>query len=123
MGGWTDNPTYDLVCVGNTGHAEVVQIRFDRKITSYDGLLNCFWSIHDPTTWGRQVPDTGSQYRSVIFYHSDEQQDLALASKEKAQTGHGETIATEIASAGAYYLAETYHQQYEEKRMRRHRSD
>lgn len=119
-GGTFDNPTYEDVCSGQTGHAEVVQLEFDPNRVSYDELLNLFWDIHDPTTANRQGPDVGSQYRSAIFFHGPEQEAAARASKEReAQSGRfGRPIVTEITPASTFYMAEDYHQQYLEKRGR-----
>ncbi|MEH6631578.1 MAG: peptide-methionine (S)-S-oxide reductase MsrA [Halopseudomonas aestusnigri] len=119
MGGRTDNPSYDAVCIGNTGHAEVVQVTFDPEATSYDSLLDLFWTLHDPTISLRNELDGTSQYRSVIFFHSQEQEALALQSKKIVQILSRDPIATEIIPAGAYFLAEEYHQKYEEKQHRR----
>ena len=118
MGGTLDNPTYQDVCTDKTGHAEVVQIIYDPSKTSYDELLRVFWQNHDPTTLNRQGPDVGTQYRSVIFYHTPEQEALARASKE-SQVRSGafkKPIVTEIVPASAFWRAEDYHQQYLEKR-------
>lgn len=111
-GGNTNNPTYKDVCNGNTNHAEVVQIEFDSKQISYDELLKKFWSIHDPTTLNRQGPDIGTQYRSVIFYHNDEQKKKAIDSKNQNQSTLKKLIVTEISEAKEFYKAEEYHQQY-----------
>ncbi len=119
-GGSFENPTYEDVCSGQTGHAEVVQVEFDPKRVSYDQLLDLFWEIHDPTTENRQGPDVGSQYRSAIFFHGPEQEAAARASKAReAQSGRfGEPIVTEITPASTFYMAEDYHQRYLEKRGR-----
>jgi peptide-methionine (S)-S-oxide reductase len=117
MGGTTKDPSYKEVCTGQTGHAEVVQVTYDPSKIGYDRLLDVFWGEHDPTTRNRQGRDVGEQYRSVIFYHTEEQKAKALASKEKlAKSGRydGE-IVTAIEPAGEFYLAEEYHQQYIEK--------
>ncbi|PYP87781.1 MAG: peptide-methionine (S)-S-oxide reductase [Blastocatellia bacterium AA13] len=116
-GGRHENPTYREVCSGRTGHAEVVQVTYDPNIISYKDLLDAFWQMHDPTTMNRQGPDIGEQYRSVIFYHTPEQEDAAAASKEELQrTGvHKRDIVTKIEPAGPFYRAEEYHQQYFEK--------
>ncbi|MGP1395110.1 MAG: peptide-methionine (S)-S-oxide reductase MsrA [Inquilinaceae bacterium] len=118
QGGTVENPTYKDVCSGRTGHAEVVRVDFDPSIVSYDALLDVFWAEHDPTQVNRQGPDVGTQYRSAIFVHDDEQRAAATASKDhEARSGrHRRPIATEIAPAGPFYLAEDYHQQYLEKR-------
>lgn len=117
-GGSLENPTYKDVCTDKTGHAEVVQVEYDPAKVSYDRLLDVFWKNHDPTTKDRQGPDIGTQYRSVIFYHSPEQQKTALASKQKLEQSrkHGRTIVTEIVPATTFWRAEDYHQQYLEKR-------
>lgn len=114
-GGHTKNPTYEDVCSDTTGHAEAVQVKFDPNEVSYDELLNIFWENHNPTTMNRQGPDVGSQYRSVIFYHSEEQKKEAEASKKKLQESgkYGDKeIVTEIVEAGPWYPAEEYHQKY-----------
>lgn len=115
-GGQTPNPTYEEVCSGMTGHAEVVLVVFDPKQVSYDRLLKTFWESHDPTQGMRQGNDVGTQYRSAIYVTTPEQKRLAEASRELFQkalaaAGRG-TISTEIAEAGAFYYAEDYHQQY-----------
>ena len=113
-GGTFKNPTYHDVCSDQTGHAEVVQIRFDPARVSYEKLLNIFWKCHDPTQVNRQGPDVGTQYRSVIFYHTPEQKTAAEASKKNLELTHKyrRSIATEITPAGSFYRAEDYHQQY-----------
>lgn len=117
-GGTSENPSYEDVCTGRTGHAEVVEVAYDSARVSYDELLETFWNIHDPTTLNRQGPDIGTQYRSAIFFLGEEQEAAAKASREKqALSGRGD-IVTEIALAGEYYKAEAYHQQYLEKRGR-----
>jgi peptide-methionine (S)-S-oxide reductase len=115
-GGTLANPTYEDVCSKTTGHAEVVQVEFDPDEVSYDELLDVFWDVHDPTQVNRQGPDVGSNYRSVIFFHSPEQQEQALASKARAQARFDRPIATEIAPASGFWRAEEYHQQYLVKR-------
>jgi peptide-methionine (S)-S-oxide reductase len=117
-GGKLDNPTYKDVCTNETGHAEVVQVTFDPAEISYDQLLDVFWSIHNPTTLNRQGPDWGTQYRSVIFFHSPEQEAAARASKEKLDKSgrYDRPIVTQIVPAPAFYRAEEYHQRYLEKR-------
>ncbi len=117
-GGTTLNPTYEDVCTGQTMHAEVVRLEYDPAKVSFDALLDVFWGCHDPTTLNRQGPDRGTQYRSVIFYHSPEQEASAKDSKEKVdQSGQlGSAIVTEISPAPEYYIAEDYHQKYLEKR-------
>ncbi|MCL4854716.1 MAG: peptide-methionine (S)-S-oxide reductase MsrA [Bryobacteraceae bacterium] len=117
-GGHTENPTYQDVCTDRTGHAEVVQVEYDPAEVSYGDLLNVFWSVHDPTTLNRQGPDVGTQYRSVIFFHSPEQQRAAQASKEERERSglFKRPIVTQIEPAPVFYPAEDYHQQYLEKR-------
>ncbi len=117
-GGTTEDPTYEQVCTGRSGHAEVVRVEFDSAVVSYEELLNVLWSCHDPTTLNRQGPDRGTQYRSAIFYHSPEQQASAEASKAKADESRRfhSAIVTEITPAAKYYAAEDYHQKYLEKR-------
>lgn len=122
MGGTLKNPTYQDVCTDKTGHAEAVEIEYDPEKVSYDDLLKVFWQTHDPTTLNRQGPDVGTQYRSVIFYYSPEQEAAARASKERlAQTGrYRRPIITEIIPASEFWRAEEYHQQYLKKRGRLH---
>jgi peptide-methionine (S)-S-oxide reductase len=115
-GGHSPNPTYEDVCSGRTGHAEVVQVEYDPGQVTYDDLLKVFWDNHDPTTLNRQGPDVGAQYRSAIFFHSAEQESAAKVSKEKMQAGYKNKIVTEITAASEFYPAEDYHQQYLEKR-------
>ena len=118
-GGKLENPTYKDVCSDRTGHAEAIEVEYDSAVVSYDDLLSVFWDMHDPTTVNRQGPDVGSQYRSVIFYHSPDQKAAAIASKEKLQATdryRQQKIVTEIVSATAFYPAEDYHQRYFEKR-------
>ena len=117
-GGQTANPTYEDVCTDLTGHAEAVEIEYDPTKISYDQLLNVFWENHDPTTPNRQGPDWGTQYRSVIFFHSPEQQAAAQASKEALDRSgrFRNKIVTQIVPATTFYPAEDYHQQYLEKR-------
>lgn len=116
-GGQTQNPTYEQVCTGRTGHAEAVEVDYDSALISYEGLLEVFWNCHDPTTLNRQGPDVGTQYRSAIFYLDDEQRDIATESKEQAnQMGRfPRPIVTQIVPAGPFYRAEEYHQRYYEK--------
>ncbi len=113
-GGHVDNPTYREVCNGNTGHAEVVQIHFDPNVVSYRDLLNVFFTIHDPTTLNRQGADVGTQYRSAIFYHDDEQKKIAEeAIKDlNAQKLWDRPIVTEVTKLDKFYMAEDYHQEY-----------
>jgi peptide-methionine (S)-S-oxide reductase len=115
-GGTTQDPSYEQVCAGNTGHAEAVEVVFDPDRVSYDDLLQVFWENHDPTTLNSQGRDRGSQYRSAIFVHDADQQAAAAASLEAAQKNHTRPIVTEIAPATEFYPAEDYHQQYLEKR-------
>ncbi len=118
LGGAMENPTYRDVCSGRTGHAEVVEVKYDPSRLTYDDLLTVFWENHDPTTLNRQGPDVGEQYRSAIFYHDDEQKAAAEASKEERDKSgkYRRPIVTEITPASAFYEAEDYHQQYLEKR-------
>jgi len=117
MGGWLTNPMYPDVCSGKTGHVEVVEVVYDPSIVSYEELLNVFWSIHDPTSLNRQGQDIGSQYRSVIFYHTAEHEAAARASKEQLQRSgrYKKDIVTEIRPASQFWRAEEYHQRYFEK--------
>lgn len=120
-GGYTPNPTYEEVCSGQTGHAEVVLVVFDPRLISFDQLLKIFWESHNPTEGMRQGNDVGTQYRSAIYTHSPQQQALALASEKAYQknlfeAGYGE-ITTDIKPAGNFYYAENYHQQYLAKNM------
>jgi len=114
MGGHTENPTYQQVCSGETGHAEVVDLKFDPARISYAQLLERFWGKHNPTCLNYQGFDVGSQYRSAIFYHSEEQRRIAEESKaELAASGkYAEPVVTEIAPAGPFWRAEDYHQKY-----------
>ena len=113
-GGERENPTYEQVCSGATGHAEVVQIQFDPSVIAYDEILFIFWRTHDPTTLNRQGGDAGTQYRSVIYYHSDAQK--AAAEKSRLETDASglwpNPIVTEISPATTFYSAEGYHQDY-----------
>ncbi len=111
-GGHTKNPTYEQVCTGTTGHAEVAQITFDPKKISFERLLQVFWQAHDPTTLNRQGADEGTQYRSVIFVHSSAQRAAAERSKAEAQKTFDSPIVTEIQDLAAFYPAENYHQAY-----------
>jgi len=117
-GGSLPDPTYEMVCTGQSGHAEVVEVEYDPSKIKYDALLELFWSIHDPTTLNRQGPDIGTQYRSAIYFHDAEQEASARKSVEKLQLSgrfQGD-IVTEITAAPKFYLAEDYHQKYLEKR-------
>jgi peptide-methionine (S)-S-oxide reductase len=113
-GGHVPNPTYEEVCTGTTGHAEVTQITYDSSIISYDELLEVFWKTHDPTTLNRQGNDVGPQYRSVIFYHNDEQKELAEKYKAELDKSGAwdKPIVTEISPLTNYFPAENYHQDY-----------
>jgi len=111
-GGTAANPTYKQVCTGTTGHAEVVQIEFDPSVLTYAQLLQTFWECHDPTTLNRQGSDRGTQYRSVIFYHNDQQKQTAEQSRIEAQKELADPIVTEIQPLRTFYKAEDYHQQY-----------
>jgi peptide-methionine (S)-S-oxide reductase len=115
-GGYTENPMYEEVCSGRTGHNEVVRVVYDPSVVSYDELLKVFWEVHDPTQFMRQGNDIGTQYRSEIYVYSDGQRDAATFSIDKYQgklsgAGFGE-IATTVVDAGAFYFAEEHHQQY-----------
>jgi len=117
-GGWYKDPTYHDVCTGETGHAEVVQVEYDPDKVSYEDLLNTFWEKHDPTTLNRQGPDFGTQYRSAVFYHTEQQKAAAIASKDRLEKSgrFRNKIVTELVPASEFYRAEEYHQQYFEKR-------
>ncbi len=114
MGGNVENPTYEQVCSGQTNHAEVVQVTFNPEETSYHTLLDLFWGIHNPTTLNQQGADRGTQYRSVIFYHSEEQKTMAENSKNELDASGqlDQPIVTEITPATTFYPAEEYHQEY-----------
>jgi peptide-methionine (S)-S-oxide reductase len=118
MGGTLTNPTYKDVCTDRTGHAEVVQVEYDPSKVLYDQLLNVFWENHDPTTLNRQGPDVGTQYRSVIFFHTPQQEAAAKVSKERLRASgkYKRPIVTDIVPAAEFWRAEEYHQQYLEKR-------
>jgi peptide-methionine (S)-S-oxide reductase len=111
-GGENPNPTYKQICTGMTGHAEVVKITYDPEVISYEDILDIFWVIHDPTTLNRQGADTGTQYRSVIYYYNDEQQEAAEAAVEQAQRVFDDPIVTELSPAPEFFEAEEYHQNY-----------
>ena len=113
-GGKNDNPTYEQVCSGSTGHAEVVQITFDPNVVSFDDLLAVFFTIHDPTTLNRQGNDVGTQYRSVIYYHSADQRQSAdkIIAELRSVKAHPVAVVTEVAPAPTFYSAEEYHQGY-----------
>jgi peptide-methionine (S)-S-oxide reductase len=115
-GGYTPNPTYEEVCSASTGHTEAVLVVFDPQLTSYEEMLRLFWEGHDPTQGMRQGNDVGTQYRSALYWHGEDQRAAAESSREAYQrrlteAGHGE-ITTEISEAGPFYYAESYHQQY-----------
>jgi peptide-methionine (S)-S-oxide reductase len=114
MGGSVADPTYEMVCSDRTGHAEVVHVEYDPEQISYEKLLEVFWDLHDPTSLNRQGPDVGTQYRSVIFFHDEQQERAARAAvRELEQSGrYHRPIVTEIVPAGPFYRAEEYHQQY-----------
>ena len=119
MGGHTANPSYEEVCTDTTGHAEAVRVEYDSRRISYEQLLKLFWEMHNPTTANRQGPDVGSQYRSAIFFYSEEQQRLAQESKaaiENSQKWGTRPIVTQILPATSWYRAEEYHQHYHAKR-------
>jgi len=111
-GGDTPNPTYEAVCSGSTGHAEVTQVVFDTGLISYAELLEMFWKSHDPTTLNRQGADAGTQYRSAIFYHDEKQREIAEKSKAAAQAYFEDAIVTEITPLERFFPAENYHQDY-----------
>ena len=106
------NPTYEAVCGGQTGHAEVVKVTFDPAIVSRERILELFWKIHDPTTLNRQGADAGTQYRSIILYADETQRAAAVASRDAANPGWGHKIVTQIERLGTFYPAEAYHQNY-----------
>ncbi|MGC8639770.1 MAG: peptide-methionine (S)-S-oxide reductase MsrA [Isosphaeraceae bacterium] len=116
-GGHTENPTYQEVCTNRTGHAEAVEVRYDPARVSYDQLLDLFWEIHDPTTLNRQGPDVGTQYRSAIFYHDEEQKAAAAASMERLRASGSlrRPIVTQLVPATTFWRAEEYHQKYVQK--------
>lgn len=118
MGGSLPNPTYEDVCTDQTGHAEAVQVQYNPQEISYQKLFDVFWNHHDPTTRNRQEPDIGTQYRSVIFFSTPEQEALAQESKKNLEASHAysKPIVTQIVPASAFYKAEEYHQQYFAKR-------
>ena len=111
-GGTSPCPTYEQVSTGGTGHAEVVQVEFDPEVISYNDILDVFWSIHDPTTRNRQGADVGSQYRSIILTHDEEQAEAARASRDEIQKEWPNPVVTEIEPLEAFYPAEDYHQDY-----------
>ena len=113
-GGDVDNPTYEEVCTGATGHAEAVQVTFDPETIPYDKLLEVFWHLHDPTTLNRQGADVGTQYRSAIFYHTEQQKEVAVRSREETEKSrlYRNRIVTEIVPCTKFYEAEDYHQDF-----------
>jgi peptide-methionine (S)-S-oxide reductase len=117
-GGSTDGPTYEQVCTGTTGHAEVIQVDFDPEKISYEELLEIFWKCHDPTQLNRQGPDFGTQYRSAVFFHTPQQEQAAQQAIERLTNSgrFAKPIVTQIVAAGPFYRAEEYHQRYLEKR-------
>jgi peptide-methionine (S)-S-oxide reductase len=115
-GGEVDNPTYELVCTDRTGHAEAVEVEFDPQRVSYEQLLSVFFSAHDPTQLNRQGPDIGTQYRSAIFAHDDEQERTAKEFVEAIRPRYRRAVVTEIVPAAQFWPAEEYHQRYLEKR-------
>ena len=115
IGGTTENPSYRQVCSHSTGHAEAVEVTYDPSRVTYDQLLEIFWQMHDPTQLNRQGPDVGDQYRSAIFTHGAEQQEAAMASRDREQTRLAKPIATQIVPAPKFWPAEEYHQRYFEK--------
>ncbi|WP_083634653.1 peptide-methionine (S)-S-oxide reductase MsrA [Saccharicrinis aurantiacus] len=116
MGGASKNPTYKEVCTGETGHAEVAQITYDADVISFGDILAVFWTVHDPTSLNRQGGDVGTQYRSVIFYHSDSQKNIANEQIKivDAEKLYDKPIVTEVSAAETFYIAENYHQEYYE---------
>jgi peptide methionine sulfoxide reductase msrA/msrB len=112
MGGQTENPTYEQVCSGRTGHAEVARIVYDPSRISFDRLLEVLWQVHDPTSLNRQGADVGTQYRSVIFFHSPEQKEAAARAIAALSKKLGRPVVTEVTPAGEFFEAETYHQDY-----------
>jgi len=117
-GGTLARPSYEDVCSHTTGHAEVVEVTYDPERVPYDELLDVFWRNHDPTQLNRQGWDVGDQYRSVIFFHDSEQQEIATRSKAQQQTRHRNPVVTVVEPAQTFYVAEDYHQQYLEKQGR-----
>jgi peptide-methionine (S)-S-oxide reductase len=117
IGGQLPNPTYEEVCTDKTGHAEAVEVEYDPNEISYEELLDVFWNNHNPTTLNRQGPDVGIQYRSAIFYHNDEQKEIAEKSKQTIDKSgkYGNPIVTEIIPTPTFYDAEEYHQKYFKK--------
>lgn len=114
-GGHKENPSYEEVCAHTTGHAEAVEIEFDSELVAYDTLLRHFFRMHDPTQLNRQGPDVGDNYRSVIFYYSEEQKNIAETVKNEFQANVKDPIVTQVVPAGPFYEAEKYHQKYTER--------
>jgi len=116
-GGHVDDPTYEEVCTGETGHAEVIQVEYDPDAVSYEQLLDVFFLVHDPTTLNRQGPDVGTQYRSAVFYHDEDQRETVEAKVEELEAGdaYDDPIVTEVEPLETFYRAEEYHQNYFEK--------
>ena len=119
-GGFIKNPSYEMVCTGETGHAEVVQVTYDPAVVSYEKLLNVFWHSHDPTTLNQQGPDFGTQYRSIILYHTDAQKEAAQKSYKKLtdEGGFADPIVTDLVPMKVFYAADKYHQDYYRKNKR-----
>ena len=111
-GGQVHQPSYEQICTGRTGHAEVVRLRFDPAVISYEDILEIFFTIHDPTTLNRQGADTGTQYRSVIYFHDEQQKQIAQKVMQRAAAIWDDPIVTELSPAPMFYLAEAYHQNY-----------
>ncbi len=116
MGGHVENPTYEQICTKTTGHAEVIEVTFDPSVISFEEILDVFWQAHDPTTLNQQGADRGPQYRSVIFYHSPEQRNIAMQSMKKLNESgaYSDPAVTEIVEASKFWVAEDYHQNYYE---------
>lgn len=114
-GGHTEEPTYEQVCIGNTGHAEAVHVVYDPHEVSYETLARQFFRMHDPTQMNRQGPDIGDQYRSAIFYETDEQREVAMRVRDEVQDGTEKQVVTQVLPASEFYEAEDYHQKYTEK--------
>jgi peptide-methionine (S)-S-oxide reductase len=114
-GGHVEDPTYRQVCSGNTGHAEVVQVAYDPSIIDYETLLEVFFATHDPTQLNRQGPDVGTQYRSIVLYHDDEQRRLATAYVDALDDEYDDEVVTELEPLETFYAAEEYHQDYFDK--------
>ncbi|GGL39191.1 peptide-methionine (S)-S-oxide reductase [Halarchaeum grantii] len=114
-GGHAEDPTYEEVCAGETGHAEVVQLEYDPAVVSYDELLEVFFTVHDPTQLNRQGPDVGTQYRSIVLYHDDEQREQAEAYVDALDEEYDDDVVTEVEALETFHRAEEYHQNYFEK--------